>query len=363
MWKSALAILALVAALVYQYALQSHDKKGPRITFRGGNDYPAIPQAAELSPPEIAAFRRDGFLLLKHVISGDELAELRQAGERLFQSRGGLTDWLMRKVYSKLATQVWRQDAVFAQAAFETPFPALAAQLMNQDAPLRILKDGFFGFQQGASKSQSNTGCSFHIDDKFFWPTADDTTGVNVWLTLSFVTAAQGGGIRVVNQSLVPPDVARECLAVIRQHGPQSYNATCQMETLSPPCYQRLLAASVVYDMEPGDALLWDRWTFHRSEPFVEEDRMHGGSSSSSSSKHKLRYTIRYVPDTAVAEGAVHPSVPQGARLSGSPYYPQVWPTYVREEVDAIREGIEADMALTPEKVLRMLWSRLGLSK
>ena len=171
-----------------------------------------------------------------------------------------------------------------------------------------------------------------------------------------------------MNQSLVPPDVAHECLAVIRQqHGPTpSYNATCHMETLSPTCYQRLLAASVVYDMEPGDALLWDRWTFHRSEPFVEDDDSimnSGSSSSSSSSKHKLRYTIRYVPDTAVAEGAVHPSVPQGARLSGSPYYPQVWPTYVRDEVDAIREGIEADMALTPQKILKMLWSRLGLSK
>jgi len=222
----------------------------------------------------------------------------------------------------------------------------------NNNIALRILKDGFFGFQGG----NKNTGCSFHCDDKFFWPASDDTTGVNVWLTLSSVTAQEGGGIRVVNQSLIEPRVFDECLAVIRGNTTgTSYNYTCQMETLSPTCFDKMMQASTVHDMEPGDALFWDRWTFHRSEPFV--------ATAADDGVYKMRYTIRYVPDTAVAEGVVHPSIDPGARLQG-PYYPQVWPHALRDEVDAIRGGtLEADMSLvSPALVWRIVKRKLGLS-
>ena len=62
------------------------------------------------------------------------------------------------------------------------------------DQSIRILKDGFFGFQ-----SYNNTGCGFHVDDFFFWPTTDDSTGVNFWIALSPMRISEGGGIRVVN--------------------------------------------------------------------------------------------------------------------------------------------------------------------
>ena len=357
MWKAA-AVAALIAALAFRYIVS---QSSGSITFRGGQDYPAPPQpAALLTPDEIAAFRRDGFLLKKRAVGGAELEELVRAGERLYRSKTP-TDWLFRKVFAKLSTQIWRQDPAFAQTAFESSLPGLAARLMggtDRQRPLRILKDGFFGFD-----GSSNAGCSFHVDDKFFWPAADDTTGVNAWLTLSEVTAAGGGGIRVVNQSLAKP-FFEECLAVIRGGGggPESYNSTCHMDTLSPPCFDRMMAASVVYDMEPGDALLWDRWTFHRSEP------LHGttaaapaaapAAAATTTLEPKLRYTIRYVPETATAEGAVHASIEQGAPLTG-PYYPQVWPAAIREEVDAIRAGLEPDLALSPKFLLGVLLRRL----
>jgi len=258
----------------------------------------------------------------------------------------------MRKVFAKLSTQIWRQDSVFAQTAFESPILAIAAALSPADTKLRILKDGFFGFSKAG-----NTGCGFHCDDKFFWPTADDTTGVNVWLTLSPISNGSGG-IRVVNQSLAAP-FHDECLSVIRTSGngnSSNYNATCHMEQLSPSCFRRMMEASVVHDMEPGDALFWDRWTFHRSEPFAAETN----NDATANANAKLRYTIRYVPDTATAQGVVHPSVPQGAPLRG-PFYPQVWPVALQEEVEAIRTPgrMEADFEPGLKTIVGIMWRRL----
>src|SRR5210317_211249 len=103
---------------------------------------------------------------------------------------------------------------------------------------------------------------------------------------------SEGGGIRVVNQSKVEP-IFEECRAAITAPGEKGYPLTCQMEQVSPKCHEQMLEASVVFDMEPGDALIWHRWTFHRSEPF------HGGDvddDNDNKDEYRLRYTIRYVP-------------------------------------------------------------------
>ena len=102
-----------------------------------------------------------------------------------------------------------------------------------------------------------------------------------------------------------------------------------------------MLEASTVFDMEPGDALIWDRWTFHRTEPFhiqgsdesaVQEDG-EGGV------RHKMRYTIRYIPGTAKASGFLHEPQKKG-EVFNTPYYPQVWPKAIKSEIKAIRKGL-----------------------
>ena len=91
-----------------------------------------------------------------------------------------------------------------------------------------------------------------------------------------------------------------------------------------------MLEASTVFDMEPGDALIWDRWTFHRSEPFHNQGE---------GVQHKLRYTIRYIPGTAKASGILHEAQQKG-EVFNTPYYPQVWPKAVKTEIKAIQKGL-----------------------
>jgi hypothetical protein len=355
LWVKTSLLVALVAGSVQLYSII----QPTTIKFRGGAHYPAKPPtAASLTNAEKEAFHRDGFILKKGLFQGDELKELVAAGESLYSS-WGFMDFIVKNSFAKLAMQVWREDEHFAQVAFESSFPTIAAELLGinnehvdenenenessseteSSSSIRILKDGFFGF-----KGKNNTGCGFHVDDKGFWPAADDSNGVNFWLALSPMRMSEGGGIRVANQS-ISATFAKECMAVIRDGG---YDRTCNMEELSPDCHERMQAASTTFDMEPGDTLIWDRWTFHRSEPFrvVTEE-------------HKLRYTIRYVPGSAKAEGMLHSSQQAGEPFEGA-YYPQVWPEAVKAEVDAIRDGLEADFSFSPTFLLKTAALKFG---
>jgi hypothetical protein len=280
------------------------------------------PRSVILSDSEKADFHRDGFIIKKGVLQGNELKELVTAGEEQSGS-------MLASAFGVLATRLWQFDERFARVAFESNLPSLAAQLINtddnaKDDPIRILQDGFFGLKG------NNTGCNFHTDDRFFWPATDESTGVNFWIALSPYRVSEGGGIRVVRQSGISKELADECRGVIRQNG---FATTCQIESLAPELHQKLHEASTTFDMEPGDVLIWDRWTFHRSEPFVV---------ASASEEEKLRYTIRYVPASAKADDspALHSSQKAGECFQGA-YYPQVWPIALKSEVDERNNGLE----------------------
>ena len=331
------ALAAISAILVYHgigdfYSFGFH-KSSAR--FHLGMSPPA---ATDLSPQEISDFRRDGFILKKQVVTGKALEDLVQTAQSIHKSRSML-DSIFKDSFVKLAMQIWREHEPFAELAFHSSFPSIAAELLEKPGTVRILKDGFFAF-----KSTNNTGCGFHVDDKYFWPAHDSVTGVNFWLALSHYDSSQGGGIRLVNQSMIDAETFERCRDSIRES-----MATCQMEKLSPSCHQKMLKSSLVPDMEPGDALIWDRWTFHRSEPFA-----------SIVPEVKYRYTIRYVPEASTALGMLHKSVQAGERFHG-PYYPQVWPSPLQEELDAINAGIGADYELSFKSSILMLLRKLGL--
>jgi len=344
MWYATIPILAACFAGAIQLSRNKN-----KVKFRGGGTYPTPIKSSDantgivLTDLEKEQYHRDGFILKKGVLKGNALADLIATSKALYAR-----DVPGSSYFQKLLFNLWREEDGFAQVAFEY-LPHLAAGLMDlppldsndekmdkdsSSAPeksVRILKDGFFGL-----KSFNNSGCGFHIDDSFFWPATDDSTGVNVWLTLSPTRVEEGGGIRVVNQTASKP-IIEECKAVIQKTSEKGYPSTCDMETLSPECHKKMTDASTVFDMEPGDALIWDRWTFHRSEPF-NVDAFEGREE-----EHRLRYTIRYVPGTAnasYANYAVHESQEKGG-VFDSPHYPQVWPRALKSEIDAIQKGLD----------------------
>jgi len=352
MWHTAIILAAIV---ISELALLQKSKAQSQATiqFRGGAKHPKPPVPSSIiSQEELEAYHRDGFILKKGLLKnhGDTAAldKLIESAKEIYATCNPQKDVNLPTYFKKLTFDLWRRQDEFAQLAFED-LPSVAAELLGfgqsnknnndgEEETIRILRDGFFGFQQ-----KNNSGCGFHVDDKAFWPASYETTGVNFWIALSPMRIEEGGGIRVVNQSKVEP-IFEECRKAITTVGDRAFAPTCEMETVSPDCHEKMLAASVVFDMEPGDALIWDRWTFHRSEPFrpVPEEEGSGeqDGSGEDDDDYRLRYTIRYVPGTAKAWGYHHPSQVTGETFD-SPHYPQVWPSVVKSEIKSIQNGLE----------------------
>merc|ERR1719491_1851990 len=332
-----LGLLPVLAVLVYQY-------------FGGTQQLLTLnePQSSApftlLTEDQLAEYTASGFVVVRGMFPPEQRDALVRAGEDYYH-KFNVLDYVFAAIFAKLGTQLWRAEQQFAEAALLGALPAISAQLLGHPQSVRLLKDGFFGL-----RSNNNTGCGFHQDDRFFWPTTDGTTGVNFWVALSDISAAEGGGIRVVHQSALDPEIARECLEVIRttDEAPQKLTpTTCRMHELSPSCHDKLMEASVVHDLAPGDALVWDRRTFHRTEPFrvVSEE------------EPKLRYTVRYVPEGTVAEGTLHPSVEQGQEFETS-LHPRVWPSMLPHEKSEIEKGLGSDTPVLPI-LYRMIQSKV----
>ena len=296
----------------------------------------------DLTEAQVNDYRRDGVLLVKQLIPRTEAMRLRQASDEMASKIFNIFDFF-NSLYNKLVFDLWRTDETVASLSLEA-LPSIAAQVMtaNDDdseqgdnSKIRILRDAFFKSASGKK------GCGWHIDDPSFWPTSNETSGLTIWIALDDILVREGGGLAVANMSLAEalsgsstdPDVSlNACRTVIQVNG------TCAMEDHSPKCNDFFEQVKLEWDMEPGDAILWDRWTFHRGNPF--------SNSITEEGIERFRYSVRYMPSTSKAFGVIHPSVQQGSTFEGSPYYPQVYPTLLEDEMKALEHGLDGDITI-----------------
>mmetsp|Transcript_5109 Transcript_5109/g.7540 ORF Transcript_5109/g.7540 Transcript_5109/m.7540 type:complete len:273 (+) Transcript_5109:1037-1855(+) len=221
---------------------------------------------------------------------------------------------------------------------------------------IRLIKDAFLVYQD------QGKGCGWHVDDKFFWPCEDSPlskhktdAGVNVWITLSPLKASEGGGLAIAptSHSIHWREDARAVIAVPPQGGvPQ----TCAMEQLSPEYHEKFERMKRTFDMEPGDAIIHDRYVFHRTDQFKKEKRTFGFGFMKRS---KLRISLRYMPSKATVfvfdagvqdVGFVEKNMKTGDAVEkGGEYFPQVWPTSLKKEREV----------KVKEEEIRATWARL----
>jgi len=285
-----------------------------------------------LTDEQLEAYERDGVVLVKGVLRGRQLRRMQHSAKHLVASTAPIL-----KEYRLISFQGWRNNAMLRSVALDGAVPDLVAQAMRlqQHERLRVLKDAMLAFQPG------NVGCGWHVDDKFFWPCLDSAAhdeprleGVNVWITLSPLTAAEGGGLAVVPGSARAPwrEKARRVIAgaVGGGTGPP---ATCAMADLAPAIHRRFERTKRLDDMQPGDALIHSRYCFHRGEPFAHGDT-------------KLRYSIRYMPASArLFDNHFEAALRAKGLRGGEPldacgeFYPQVWPRPVLRERLLLRLG------------------------
>lgn len=340
------------------------------------------PAPYELTPEQLDDFRRDGVLVVRQFLRGEMLEDAIQGVEMMERSRG-VVQKMFYKIfpsYRNLSTQNYRTVDAFKKVAFNSAAPTIAAKLMGLDndsnRTIRLLKEGIFGFGRG------DRGCGWHVDDKFFWPCEDshsdavdggksqkDCTGlrdagINVWITLSPVTAREGGGLAIAPRShdlTGRGKIGKLALRARKAIAAKGAQTTCALETLEPDCHADLEAMKKVYDLEPGDAIFHDRYIFHRSDHFNDID----GDDQQDATDQKFRISLRYMPSDATyfnlgagLEGAAtEKHLETGDPISkAGEYFPQVWPTTLAEEVNA---EAKADQQLNDVKGLIRMVTRI----
>lgn len=329
----------------------------------------AVPAPYELTSQQIADFRRDGVIVIRGLLDGETLRDAVETVSKIENSRG----WAQRLVhkifpaYRNLDFQTYRKHKALQKVAFDSTAPTICAKLMGldeegkgaistADSPprsLRLLKEAILGFGRG------DEGCGWHVDDKFFWPCEDShadnqndgikdkrqkrqaDAGINVWITLSTLTAEEGGGLAVAPRSHDLTGrgragrIFRNARRAIVSKGPQTQ---CILDKVDPPCHDYIERSKRVYDLQPGDAIIHDRYIFHKTESFNEGIIDHGKGET------KNRISIRYMPSDATFfnsgagfDGAANEKdLKTGDPLwKGGEYFPQVWPCQLEAEAKA----------------------------
>lgn len=304
-----------------------------------------------LTPQQLQDYHRDGFVFVQGLLSEQEAAQLKEsaiyASSRLFD----VFALFGKSRYKTIMFDLWRTSSDIASLSLQA-LPHVAAQLMTHSdyndntetsrphtETIRLLRDAFFAYQPPGE------ACGWHVDDAGFWPAVEDTTGPTFWIALDPLLVSEGGGLAVLNRTLFaetePLDITEDsCRQAIA-------GATCDMTEKSPACHAKMEATKMEFDMRPGDAIVWDRFTFHRGVAGTEqlpEDAI------------KQRYSVRYMPQGSRAMGAVHASVTQMAPFD-SPYYPQVWPQLLDSEVKALEHGLDGDVTI--QAALSLLSKRM----
>jgi hypothetical protein len=170
-------------------------------------------------------------------------------------------------------------------------------------------------------------------------------------ITLSPVTVAEGGGLAVAPGSHCLSGkgkigkLAKKARKIITSSGS---GTTCFLEELDPECNSQMDELKRVYDLQPGDAIVHDRYLFHKPDRFKIDDGDDDDDEKKSKNKNKKivkqRISLRYMPSDATffdngmnIDGAHQ----QKKLVTGDPlwkageYFPQTWPYALEEETNA----------------------------
>ena len=216
---------------------------------------------------QVFEYREQGTVVVKNLLSGDLL-------ERAKRSCTALEEKIPVPTFESLAMDAWKQrEDPFLEIATRSPLVAAARQLIPEarEEGLFVLKDAFF------KSVGANQGCGWHVDDKFFWPAAPNTSGINIWVALDNVTS-DGGGLAVAPGSHTSEFLgARDAIA---------NGNTCALAQISPEWNARLEAMRETPTLQPGVARYSVRYV-------PGSTRLDGGFARVDGEITKLTGTIR----------------------------------------------------------------------
>mmetsp|Transcript_22031 Transcript_22031/g.49883 ORF Transcript_22031/g.49883 Transcript_22031/m.49883 type:complete len:304 (+) Transcript_22031:728-1639(+) len=270
-----------------------------------------------LDASEKESFRKEGYILVRGMLEGEDLESAIAAAEEVSDTSSDMP------AYRNIGFNSLRGNPALRRVALQSNAAAVAQQLMmeteNTDGDIHVLKDAILVFEP------KKEGCGWHVDDPFFWPSPVETkgsVGLNVWIALSPMSKAFGGGLAIAptSHSADWMTKARDAIFISQK--------TCNMVEVSPQHHDACEKLRRTFDMQPGDAIVHSRWLFHRSDDFTPEGVR---DYEASGSKPLMRYSIRYMPgDTPIPNFPWETSVKEVPAVVGQPlkaaaqYYPRI---------------------------------------
>ena len=158
----------------------------PETTHDGGN-LPDLSGDYALNEEQIAAYRRDGHVLLRHVCASDEIAAYRTVLNNATYALNNETRPMSeRDTYGRAFLQtmnLWRSDEAARKFTLARRFGKIAADLMGVDG-VRLYHD------QSLYKEAGGGHTPWH-QDQYYWP-LDTTKTVTLWMPLVDVPIDMG---------------------------------------------------------------------------------------------------------------------------------------------------------------------------
>lgn len=224
---------------------------------------PALVNHLPLGPLQRRALQEQGYLKLPGLLTATAIASLRQLVDQQLRPAQATTG----EGFSRLTHRL-DQDGILRQLQGQ---PALA-QMLTYLTDSRLILCEAQGFELGVGRS----GFAWHYDSLNFRYIRPQDPAFSLWLPLQPVRPeAQGGGMawvplslfsaqgnfqfsRLLAQKLAEGEPVAELCALLRQ--------TYATPGALTDCFeqQRIEAA-----FEPGDALLFSKYLWHRSSPLL----------------------------------------------------------------------------------------------
>ncbi len=147
----------------------------------------------ELGTDSVEAYRRDGFVRLQRVLSGDILDRCGAAITDQVLARNGLAgiDWSERSTYERAFIQVmnlWRDDPLVRELVFSPRLARIAAELMGTRG-VRLYHDQAL-YKEPSPGAEVGGHTPWHVD-QYYWPIEGPHT-VTAWIPLQPVPSEMG---------------------------------------------------------------------------------------------------------------------------------------------------------------------------
>jgi ectoine hydroxylase-related dioxygenase (phytanoyl-CoA dioxygenase family) len=236
-------------------------------------------RAPLISGDQIAAFRRDGFLLVKGLTSEEEIASLREPFDRMFAERRG---WNAGDLFDMVGVDNPEQEAALPQLVRCSQYEPFFFRQTRLAASARSIAEQILGpkaendLEHAIWKPPFNGAATpWHQDDAFHRKGSGVLESVSVWMPLQDVTL-ESGCMRYIRGSNLGP--------LFPHRSPRNDPRIHGLETISIPDLTNCIDVPV----RAGDAVLHLSRTLHGARV---------NTSDQPRRAYVLGYSVRSRPD------------------------------------------------------------------